>query len=166
MTDSVVPAAPDRVSTVVVCGDVTIDWDLARTRKLVDGGAVWNPEDRTETYCRPSRAAVLARLVEEVGATLADEGLAVEVAGPPVPQGLVSPGDSGFHHSYAVWSQYPCHKGDRDRSIWRVEEFLGLDRAHPPQTTASGKDDVGSGRAVSPANADLVNPRRCRSRLP
>jgi hypothetical protein len=150
MTDSAVPAGRDRVSTVVVSGDVTMDWNLARTRKLVDGGAVWNAEDRTETYGGPGGAAVLARLVEEVGATLADEGLAVEVTGPAVPQESMSPGDPRFHHSYAVWSQYPRRKGDRDRSIWRVEEFLGLDRARPPQGEADGEEP-----AASPGQADL-----------
>ena len=93
MTDSIVPAGRDRVSTVVVSGDVTIDWNLARTRKLVDGGAVWNSEDRTETYGGSGGAAVLARLVEEVSGTLADEGLTVEVAGPCCRQGLTSPCD-------------------------------------------------------------------------
>lgn len=151
MTDSIVPAGRDRVSTVVVSGDVTIDWNLARTRKLVDGGAVWNSEDRTETYGGPGGAAVLARLVEEVGATLADEGLAVEVTGPPGPQGSISPGDPRFYHSYAVWSQYPRRKGDRDRGVWRVDEFLGLDRARTPQGAADGNDPIGS-----PAEADVV----------
>src|SRR5664279_2756585 len=151
MTDSIVPAGRDRVSTVVVSGDVTIDWNLARTRKLVDGGAVWNSEDRTETYGGPGGAAVLARLVEEVGGTLADEGLAVEVTGPPGPQGSISPGDPRFDHSYAVWSQYPRRKGDRDRGVWRVDEFLGLDRARTPQGAADGNDPIGS-----PAEADLV----------
>jgi len=38
-------------------------------------------------------ASVLARLVEEVSGTLADEGLTVEVAGPCCRQGLTSPCD-------------------------------------------------------------------------
>ncbi|MGZ6268892.1 MAG: hypothetical protein ACXWNR_10085, partial [Candidatus Limnocylindrales bacterium] len=67
---------------VVVAGDVTVDWNLARTRRLLDGATTWNAEDRTETYGGPGGAAVLDRLVEEVGKTLADEGFAVEVEGP------------------------------------------------------------------------------------
>jgi len=137
---------------VAVAGDVTMDWNLARTRKLLDGGTAWNAEDRTETYGGPGGAAVLARLVEEVGATLADEGLTVQVAGPPVPQGPLSPGDPRFHHSFAVWSQYPCRKGDRDRSVWRVAEFLGLDRARTPQAA----EEAGAA-VVGPAEAGLVN---------
>jgi hypothetical protein len=83
---------------VAVVGDVTMDWNLTRTRKLLDGGTAWNAEDRTETYGGPGGAAVLARLVEEVGATLADEGLTVQVAGPPMLQGPLSSGDPRFHH--------------------------------------------------------------------
>ena len=136
---------------VAVVGDVTMDWNLARTRKLLDGGTAWNAEDRTETYGGPGGAAVLARLVEEVGATLADEGLTVQVDGPPAPQGPLSPGDPRFHHSFAVWSQYPCRKGDRDRSVWRVEEFLGLDRARTPQAA----EEAGAA-VVGLAEAGLV----------
>jgi hypothetical protein len=39
---------------------------------------------------------VLARLVEEVSGTLADEGLTVEVAGPCCREGLTSPCDPKF----------------------------------------------------------------------
>src|SRR5665647_2562761 len=92
---------------VVVAGDMTIDWNLARTRKLLNGGTAWNAEDRTETYGGPGGAAVLARLIEEVGVTLADGGPAVEVSGPLAATESISPGDPRFHHSYAVWSQYP-----------------------------------------------------------
>ncbi len=101
---------------VVVAGDVTVDWNLARTRRLLDGAASWNAEDRTETYGGLGGAAVLDRLVEEVGKTLSDEGFAVEVEGPPAFAGPLSPGDPRFNHSFALWSQQPRRKGDRDRS--------------------------------------------------
>lgn len=139
------------VRRVVVAGDVTIDWNIARTRKLPGGGTAWNAEDRTEVYGGAGRAALLARLIEEVGASLAGDGLTVEVCGPPVAAASIHPGDAGFHHSYAIWSQYPHHRGDRDRSIWRVQEFLGLDRARPQDATAQAAPP-----ATSPAEADLV----------
>jgi hypothetical protein len=136
---------------VVVAGDVTIDWNLARTRRLLDGATSWNAEDRTETYGGLGGAAVLAGLVEEVGKTMPDEGFAVEVDGPRAFVGSLSPGDSRFNHSYALWSQQPRRKGDRDRTIWRVQEFLGLDRAHPAPTAK-----VADAPAGGPGEADLV----------
>ncbi|CAN5357989.1 hypothetical protein BH09ACT6_BH09ACT6_00950 [soil metagenome] len=140
-----------RPRRVVVAGDLTIDWNLARTRTLLNGGTAWNAEDRTETYGGAGGAAVLARLIEEVGVTLADRGPAVEVTGPSVATESISPGDPRFHHAYAVWSQYPRRAGDRGHSIWRVEEFLGLDRSHRIQAPV----EAGS-PAASPAEADLV----------
>jgi RyR domain len=147
---------------VVVAGDVTMDWHLARTRKLVDSGAAWNADDRTEMYGRPGGAALMAGLMTEVAATLAAEAVAVEVAGPGAPAGPIVPGDPRFHHSYAIWAKFPKKKGDRDKPIWRVEEFLGLDRARTPEAAAS---DAGArpapakgahSAAKEPSDADLV----------
>ena len=143
---------------VVVAGDVTVDWHLARVRKLADSGAAWNAADRTEVYVRPGGAALMASLMSEVAATLADDGIDVKVrspsdpAEPIAPAKPIAPADPRFHHSFAVWSQYPRRRGDRDRRVWRVEEFLGLDRARTTEavTPAQGAD------ADSPAGADLV----------
>jgi hypothetical protein len=145
-------AAPRRV---IVAGDVTIDWHLARTRKLVDSGAAWNADDRTEMYGRPGGAALMTGLMTEVAATLAPDGIAVEVAGPGAPAGPIVPGDPRFHHSFAIWSKFPKKKGDRDKPIWRVEEFLGLDRARTPEAATAG-EGARPASAKEPADADLV----------
>jgi hypothetical protein len=39
---------------VIAAGDVALDWNLARTRKLVDSGIAWNATDRTDPCIRPS----------------------------------------------------------------------------------------------------------------
>jgi hypothetical protein len=141
----------DAARRVVIAGDVTIDWNLARTRKLVDGGTAWNAEDRAEVYSGPGGAAVLARLVEEVGAAVAETGSAVEVSGPPVVTGSTAQGDPRSHHSYAIWSQFPRRRGDHDRSVWRVEEFLGLDRSRAQPAVPEAGDP-----ASSTDDADIV----------
>ncbi|HEY1169312.1 MAG TPA: RyR domain-containing protein [Candidatus Limnocylindrales bacterium] len=136
---------------VIVSGDVTIDWNLARTRKLADPAIAWNAADRTEMYGQPGGAALIAGLMSEVAATLAAEGVAVEVAGPGSPFVTIVPGDPRFNHSYAIWSKFPRRQGDRDRSIWRVEEFLGLDRATTPEAAGAG-----TGTATHAYDSDLV----------
>ena len=136
---------------VVVAGDVTMDWNLARTRKLVDSGIAWNAADRTEMYGQTGGAALMAGLITEVAATLADQGVQVKVAEPEAPSVPMAPADSRFNHSYAIWSRFPRKKGERDSSIWRVEEFLGLDRARTPDATTGAARDS----ATEPA-ADLV----------
>jgi len=118
---------------VIVAGDVTLDWNLARTRKLVDSGIAWNATDRTEMYAQPGGAALMARLMTEVARTLSTEGTATTVSGPSLPAETLD--DPRLHHSYAIWSRFPRKKGDRDGSMWRVEEFLGLDRARVADTS-------------------------------
>jgi hypothetical protein len=127
--------------SVVVAGDVAMDWNLARIRRLRDGGSAWNAEDRTETYGRLGGAVMLGSLIEAVAGTLPPEEGTVEVFCPPArsePRGFDDP---RFHHSYAVWRQFPRRKGDRDPSVWRVEEFLGLDPARKaPPAGGTGPD--------------------------
>jgi hypothetical protein len=139
-------AATRVVKRVVVAGDLTVDWNLARTRKLRDGGTAWNAEDRTEVYGRPGGAAMLARLIRALGAELAADGVVLEVTGPEGRRRSYSPEDPHFHHHYAVWSQFPHGRRRQDSNVWRVEEFLGLDRAREPQPVG----DAG------PDQADLV----------
>jgi len=89
------------VARVAVTGDVTVDWNIARTRSLVGGGTAWTAEDSVETYPGPGGAAILARLIGEVGAAVtADCGLNVEVSGPSVDLDSISPGDSAYHHAF------------------------------------------------------------------
>ena len=93
------PAAATEFATpatrrVVVAGDVTMDWNLARTRKAIDSGLAWSAADRTEMYGEPGGAALTARLVAEVAETLATEGIAVEVSRPsrsrrPIPASTI-----------------------------------------------------------------------------
>jgi hypothetical protein len=147
---------------LIVTGDVTMDWNLARTRKLADSGIAWNAADRTEMYGQPGGAGLMVGLMTEVARTLAADGVAVEVSGPGAPAGTIVPGDPRFHHSYAIWARFPRKKGDRDKPIWRVEEFLGLDRARTPEAAAMGEGNASTPKGARPApakgplDADLV----------
>jgi len=130
--------APSR--RVIVAGDVTLDWNLARTRKLVDSGIAWNATDRTEMYLQPGGAALMSGLMDKVARSLSKEGTRTTVAGPRgLPKTAVDP---RLHHSYAIWSRFPRKKGDRDASIWRVEEFLGLDEARKPESAPAAQDSA------------------------
>jgi hypothetical protein len=64
------PGARAATRRVIVAGDVTLDWNLARTRKLVDSGIAWNATDRTEMYSQPGGAALMAGLIGEVASSL------------------------------------------------------------------------------------------------
>jgi len=45
-----------RVSKIVVTGDVTMDWNLARTRRSKDGVSFWSADDTAST---PGNAVVV-----------------------------------------------------------------------------------------------------------
>jgi hypothetical protein len=140
---------------VIVMGDVTMDWHLARMGKPVDSAAAWNAVGRTEVYSQPGGAALMAGLMNEVKTTLAADRVTVKVSGLSALADPVEPADPRLHHSFAIWSQYPRRQGDRDRTVWRVEEFLGLDRA---RTTGAAPlaEGVGSAGANDAAAVNLV----------
>jgi hypothetical protein len=135
---------------VVVAGDVTMDWNLAR-RRLDPAGVVWNADDCTEVYGQLGGAALLGDLIVEVAETLRAEDRQVDVDRAPAPESETLPGDPRLDHSYAMWSQFPLSSGDRAKTIWRVEEFLGLDRARDLEASSQCKK-----AAADPPEADLV----------
>jgi len=124
-------ANAQRSPKVVVTGDVTMDWNLARVRRLKEALPAWNADDRTRASWQRGGAAMLADLIEAVADTLRRDGQAdwavLKMGSPTEP---VHPLDDRFHHSYAMWSQFSHGKGSGargEKSAWRVDEFLGLD---------------------------------------
>src|SRR5262249_2863624 len=116
---------------VIVAGDMTIDWNLARTRRS-EGGAAWNSDDCTRAYRQRGGAAMLADLIDGVAGKLRQDGQAnCEVRQRGAPREPVQPGDERYHPSYALWSLFKygiTPPLDKEKPAWRVEEFLGLDR--------------------------------------
>lgn len=143
---------------VVVTGDVTIDWNLARTRSSTSGAAVWTAADCTRAYWQRGGAALLADVIEAVAERLRQEGqadYAVRQTGAPQAGEPICPDDPRYHHSYASWSLFeygvkpPFHA---EKPAWRVEEFLGLDRC-----VADGPEATEWRRVVNdPPDAELV----------
>jgi hypothetical protein len=141
---------PNNTRRVVVAGDVTMDWNLAR-RRLDPAGVVWNADDCTEVYGQLGGAALLGDLIAELAETLRAKDLQVEVDRALAPESETLPGDPRLDHSYAIWSQFPRSSGDRANTVWRVEEFLGLDRARDLDASSQCKK-----AAADPPEADLV----------
>ena len=159
-------AGTEDPKVVVVTGDVTMDWNLARTRRSDSGGAAWNADDCTRAYWQRGGAALLADLIEAVADDLRQTGqpdYSLREMGAPRDQAL--PGDPRFHHSYAMWSLFDYdEKTSRDKNkppqTWRVGEFLGLDRcaADEPSAAAEWKhvqDDTPDAGIVVLDDADL-----------
>jgi len=146
----------NREQTVVVTGDVTIDWNIAHTRRADGTGISWNEGDVTRAYWQRSGAALLADLVEAVAEELRQNKLGdFTVRSLPWFADPVLPGDPRLHHSYAMWSLFKYGGKpplDSEKPVWRVDKFLGLDRAKDQTADTSDWRRI----ADEPATTDIV----------
>lgn len=143
---------------VIVSGDVTMDWNLARSSGLQGSGAAWNAEDCTRAYWQRGGAAMLADLIEDVAEQLRKSNQANwQVRPPDFPRKPLQPADPRYHHSYAMWKlfKYGEHPPfDKEKPAWRVDEFLGLDRCLPD--VAPAKVNAGRAKTDDAAQADII----------
>lgn len=140
---------------IVVSGDVTIDWNIARIQQSVGAIYAWNATDLTCAFYQPGGAAMLARLVGTVTNELRQsEQDYSSVRQAQIPEGPVNPNDGRFHHSYALWSPFKLDERDPAirRKVWRVEEFMGLHRASVDMASRADWEKV----VDDATDADLV----------
>lgn len=121
--------SPDETWRTVVAGDVSVDWNLARSP---------GPEGATiGVSCQAGEAALLGKLIAAVAGEVSNgPGAAIKVLAPEAPPGT-TPADERFHHRHAIWTSH----ADGGRQVWRVEEFLGVDRAAAGAGAVPVKDD-------------------------
>jgi hypothetical protein len=93
--------------TVLVTGDYTIDWNIARIRRADFAGQAWNPDDRTRACRQRGGAALLGDLIEALALDMKRREQAdVVVSKISEARQPVCPPDGRFHHSYAQWSLF------------------------------------------------------------
>lgn len=126
--------------SIVVAGDVTVDWNLARGQ---------GPGRRALGASKQlGGALLLANLVKAAGSDLSDgDHERIPVHAPDPPKGAC-PTDDHLHHRFASWKRFKEGKGGKQREVWRVDEFLGMERA-----TAKPQEGEPAG---SRERADLV----------
>jgi hypothetical protein len=140
--------------TIVVTGDVTIDWNIARMRRSDGAAQSWTAEEVTAAFCQPGGAAMLAELITAVAAELAkSRKTGFNILQAELPRGHISPTDNRFHHSYAMWK--PFKLDDRrpgSESVWRVDEFLGMNPVYAAPGLKTSLQKVAEG----PVMPDIV----------
>jgi hypothetical protein len=115
---------------VVVAGDVTLDWNLARIRG--------SSEEITHASCQPGGALLLGELIAAVGREMSKGASArIKVSAPEAPS-AVSPMDERFDHHHSIWTRH----ADDERRAWRVAEFLGIDHAPDSAGVAPAREDL------------------------
>lgn len=133
--------------TVVVAGDVTIDWNIARVQRTEGIAQAWNADDLTRAFCQRGGAALLDGLIKAVAENIRKSKQAkVEVRQLGAPSASVSPSDERFHHSYAIWApvEFDTREPGEKRKVWRVQQFLGLHRAGVEAQDMGAKPNVES----------------------
>jgi len=145
--------------SVIVTGDMTVDWNIARVKKIEGSGRDWNPDDCTRACGQRGGAALLGDLIEAAAAALKGQGMGlIEVHKIPDLGRLLCPGDGRFHQSYAQWSLFKFSlKADSEAPAWRVAEFMGVDRGQDGWTALIEKQlqEIGEPGLIVLHDADL-----------
>src|SRR5438128_8283678 len=121
--------------TVVVAGDVTIDWNLARIPLPPDPNMPGKRGTTTMSY-QPGGAALLGTMMTAIAEAIQKDG------GDPIDVRTVGhperpwPGDGASNHSYAIWLLHERETGKDGPKVWRISQPLGIEDVAPGATAA------------------------------
>jgi hypothetical protein len=118
-----------RIKTVVVAGDVTMDWNIATTLGTRGAISYWSQGIYSSIFWQRGGAAQLADMIEAISKKPpADRQYVVRQM--DMPRKEVFPSDKRYHHSYTMWTPFKySEKAPHEKPAWRVEHFLGIDRS-------------------------------------
>lgn len=115
---------------IIVTGDVTIDWHIVLIEQTDEMGEVWNPDDKTRGFPQRGGAALLADVIESIiSDSKGKQHSPIQLFQTGALQQPTSPVDPAYHHAYAIWDRLPAEKTGSKNKVWRVKQYLGLDRA-------------------------------------
>jgi len=147
-----------RKKTVIIAGDVTIDWNIARVQRTATPSYIWSMDNLAHAFCQRGGAALLADLMEAItGIPNKSERTSFEVRKLSDFNSQVRPDDGRFNHSYAMWMPFRMggHGTVRSRMVWRVSEFLGIRKARKNVSTHNLADDLDEPALVILDDANL-----------
>jgi hypothetical protein len=111
--------------TVVVAGDVTVDWMIARSRTRLGSptyGDIWGGASGARVSAEAGGAALIADILRKSAAP------DTKILAPDIPEDFESPRNRRFVRSYSAWRAFPTNRRKPESGhSWRVEEFWGTD---------------------------------------
>lgn len=119
--------------TIVVAGDVTVDWNIARVRTHLGGLTtyqyIWGSDIATRACSQSGGAALLTELLKaSCESKTGSSKHNYKVVAPAISQeALNNPSCGQYTRSYSIWSAHPQRVG-KDSMVWRASEFWGTDR--------------------------------------
>ena len=159
--------------SVIVAGDITMDWNIATSPGSKRPDPAWSPEINSSIFLEKGGAAHLAELIEAAASTLpTDQRFAVHQI--KLPPGEISPSDKSYHHSFSMWSPFKySEKTPGEKSAWRIEQFLGIDRSTRPgdQSMQEINEDLSAELVVLDDDGlgyrdqKVFGPRCCRQKI-
>ncbi len=127
--------------TVVVAGDVTVDWMVARSRTKLGSptfGDIFGGTSGARVTAHAGGAKLIATILED---TIRKSGaLDAKIVSPEIPLGEIEMSCSRrFMRTYSAWGSFPTNqpKSSGARS-WRVEDFWGTDDATDKESEPLG----------------------------
>ena len=99
---------------VLVSGDTSVDWNLTCPGAKASETSSFS-DVQVHSHPHPGGSALLTQILKEV---VSRQGH--RVTGPTLSVTSISPLQKEFSHGHAIWRNF--------RQVWRVDEFLGLDR--------------------------------------
>lgn len=114
--------------SVVVAGDVTMDWNIATSLATKGEYPNWSQDINSSLFWQRGGAAQLADMIEAISMKL-PENMQYVVRQMDLPRQGVFPFDRHFHHSLTMWTPFKYSElAPKEKPVWRVEHFLGIDR--------------------------------------
>jgi hypothetical protein len=119
--------------TILVTGDVTIDWNIACEQRVDSANAnIWDVNVFSEAFGHVVGSCLIADLVQEIASKLnKNNKQQFEIKRPVVRKEDLKPDNNSLNHSYAIWSpfEYDNSEAGKKRKVWRLREYLGVSRA-------------------------------------
>lgn len=110
--------------TVVVAGDVTVDWLIARSRTKLGSptyGDIWGGASGARVRAEAGGAALIAAILRAAAP-------GTKVISPEIPGNVDSPESRRFVRAYSAWGGFLTDRRKPNAGhSWRVEEFWGTD---------------------------------------
>lgn len=115
--------------TVVVAGDVTVDWMIARSRTKLSSPTIadmFGGPSGTRVFAEAGGAALIAHILRAAAAKR--PALDAKVISPDIRERLESCRNRRFIRAYSAWGSFPTNRTKSDgQHSWRVEDFWGTD---------------------------------------
>ncbi|MEI6758584.1 MAG: RyR domain-containing protein [Chlorobium sp.] len=146
--------------TVVVTGDVTIDWNIAHNSNSLQEQTEWTGKAKSNMHAHYGSAALIADLIGTmVNQQKNDFRDPVKVTHPLTSEIHLltsgTPNNPNYVNSYTIWAKYrdkEPEKTELSEPHWRVERFLGLDL--PSEENAAHRS--GNPAPDDPEKADII----------